>query len=222
MYARAHVLCMRRKKDFWKFVWQHACFHSLGRVTVWRKKRKHCNFTFGQNPAFRSKGVSEPVLEMEPCIPGTLSFTLLYLIVEYLIGWCVSISHKSFSGRKNHVRTDEKARLIRTFVNNDPMKSHRRCGAPWAAWASLLPSCWKMTQGRCTNCTILLQKDVSPVYAATVTIKWLRSGSGSGSSPEAPPSRGHRGLRTLPHQFSSYGVMWRKRPTSVNPETSQS
>ena len=62
-----------------------------------------------------------------------------------------------------------------------------------------------MTQGSCTNCTILLQKDVSPVHAATVTIKWLRSGSGSGSLPEAPPSRGHRGLRTLPHQFFSYG-----------------
>ena len=148
--------------------------------------------------------------------------TIIYLTVEYLIGWCVSISHKSFSGRKKHVRTAEKVRLIRTFVNNDPKKSYRRCGAPWAAWASLLLSCWKMTQGRCTNCTILLQKDVSPVHAATVTIKWLRSGSGSGSSPEAPPSRGHRGLRTLPHQFSSYGVMWRKRPASVNPETSQS
>ena len=36
-----------------------------------------------------------------------------------------------------------------------------------------------MTQGRCTNCTILLQKDVSPVHAATVIIKWLRSGSGA-------------------------------------------
>ena len=45
-----------------------------------------------------------------------------------------------------------------------------------------------MTQGRCTNCTILLQKDVSPVNAATVTIKCLRSGSGSGSSQEAPHS----------------------------------
>ena len=95
---------------------------------------------------------------------GTVPYrsTIIYLIVEYLIGWCVSISHKSFSGRKKHVRTAEKARLIRTFVNDDPMKSHRRCGAPWAAWASLLPFCWKMTQGRCTNCTILLQKDVSP------------------------------------------------------------
>ena len=70
--------------------------------------------------------------------------TIIYLAVEYLIEWCVSISHKSFSGRKKHVRTAEKARLIRTFVNNDPMKSHRLCGAPWAAW---VPSCWKMMQG---------------------------------------------------------------------------
>ena len=45
---------------------------------------------------------------------------------------------------------------------------------------------------------------------------------GSGSSPEAPPSRGHRGLRTLPHQFSSYGSCegrdlqaWTPRPPRV-------
>ena len=43
--------------------------------------------------------------------------TIIYLTVEYLMGWCVSISHMSFSGRKKHVRTAEKARLIRAFVN---------------------------------------------------------------------------------------------------------
>ena len=187
-----------------------------------KEKAKTSQFHFWSKSSVSKQGVSEPVLKMEPCLPGTLSQNTL-LWNKYLIGWYVSISHKSFSGRKKHVRTAEKAQLIPTFVNNDPMKSHRRCGAPWAAWASwLLPSFWKMTQGRCTNCTILLQKDVSPVHAATVTIKWLQSGSGSGSSPEAPPSRGHRGLRALPHQFSSYGVMWRKGPTSMNPETSQS
>ena len=54
-----------------------------------------------------------------------------------------------------------------------------------------------MAQGRCT---ILLQKDMSPVHAATVTIKRLRSVSGSRSSSEAPPSRGHRGPRTFPSE----------------------
>ena len=58
--------------------------------------------------------------------------TIIYLTVKYLIGWCVSIPHKLFSGRKKHVGTAEKARLIHMFVSNDPMKSHRRCGAPWA------------------------------------------------------------------------------------------
>ena len=67
-------------------------------------------------------------------------------------------------------------------------------------WASLFPSGWKMAQG---GYTILLQKDMSPVHAATVTIKRLRSVSGSRSSPKAPPSRGHRGPRTLPHQLST-------------------
>ena len=33
------------------------------------------------------------------------------------------------------VRAAERVRLIRTFVNNDPMKSQRRGGAPWVAWA---------------------------------------------------------------------------------------
>ena len=96
---------------------------------------------------------------MKPRHPGILG--IIYLTVKYLIGWCVSVHHESFSWGKKHVRTAEKTRLIRTFVNNDPMKSHRRCGAPWAAWALLLPSCLEMTQERCT---ILLQKDVSPVH----------------------------------------------------------
>ena len=77
MYVKAHVRCTRRKRDLWKFVWQHACFHPSGGITVRRKKRRHCNFTFKQNPAFLRKGVSGAVLNMKPCFPGTLLFTLL-------------------------------------------------------------------------------------------------------------------------------------------------
>ena len=171
----------------------------LCHITVRRKKRRHCNFTFGENPAFRRKGVSEPVFKDETVSSRK---TIIYFTVRCLIGWCASFPHKSFLGRKKHVRTADKARLIRTFVNNDSMKSHRRRGAPWAAWASSLPSCWKMTHGRCP---ILLQKDVSPVHAATVTIKRLRGDSGSGSSLDAPPSRGHRGIRTYPTSFTPMG-----------------
>ena len=97
--------------------------------------------------------------------------TISYLTEKYLGGWCVSIPQKTFSGRKKQVITAEKVRLFRTFVNNDPMKSHRRGRAPWAAWASMLPAGWKMPQGRCT---ILLQKDVSLDHADTVTMKRLQ------------------------------------------------
>ena len=96
MYVRAHVRCTRRKKDFWKFVWQHACFDSLSYINVRRKKRKPCNFTFNQNPAFRRKGVSELVLKMKLCLPGTLSYTLLnlsYTYLSYTLPYC-EIPHR--------------------------------------------------------------------------------------------------------------------------------
>ena len=67
---------------------------------------------------------------------------------------------KSFSGRKKQVRAAEKARLIRTLVNNDPMN----LPTLWDTVSSLgiiVPIGWKMTQGRCT---ILMQKDVFLVH----------------------------------------------------------
>ena len=82
MYIKAHFRYTRRKKDFWKFVWQHAWFVSLGYITVRRKKQRRNIFTFKQNPAFRREGVSEPVLRMKPCLPGTLAFTLLWNTLE--------------------------------------------------------------------------------------------------------------------------------------------
>ena len=46
---------------------------------------------------------------------------------------------KSFSELKKQVRTAEEVRLISKLFDNVPMKFHRRGGAPWAVWASLLP-----------------------------------------------------------------------------------
>ena len=88
----------------------NACFHSLGRITVRRKKRRHCNFTCNQNPAFSHKGVSAvsdsgAVLNMKSCLPGTLLFTLLRNTLEEDV-W--HPGQKSVSGRKKQVRVAEK------------------------------------------------------------------------------------------------------------------
>ena len=198
MYVKAHVRCTRRKRDFWKFVWQHACFHSLGRITVRRKKRRHCNFTFNQNPAFWRKGVSGAVLNMKPCFPGTILFTLLRNAPEDDV---LAFPRSCFRGERNKLECLKKAQLIRTLVMDDTMKSHRRCGAPWAAWASFLPldGRWRREAHHPDA------EGFVPRSWATVTIKGLQRRFGERSSPKAPPSRGHRGPRTLPHQLSTYG-----------------
>ena len=74
-------------------------------------------------------------------------------------------------------------------------------------WASLFPSGGKMAQGRCT---ILLQKDMSPVHAATVTIKRLRSVSGSRSSSEALRHVATEVPEPYPTSFLSKGSCERK------------
>ena len=113
MYFRAHVRCTRRKKDFWKFV--------FGNLKIWNLTA--CMLRFIRS-YYRTKDKGFRARFKDETVPSRN--TIIYLTVKYHIGWCVSVPYKTFSGRKKHVRTAEKVRLIRTFVNNDPMKSHRR------------------------------------------------------------------------------------------------
>ena len=207
----------RRKKDLWKFVWQHACFHSLGRITVRRKKRRHCNFTFKQNPAYWRKGVSGlsgAVFDMKPCLPGTLLFTLLRNTPEDDV----------LASPRSHFREKE------TSQNGwkGPINPHARLRmVPWN-----LTDVGHLEQlGH--HCSHWMEDDAGevhhpdaegcvPVHEPLWPSSGCRSASEGDSSPKAPPSRGHRGPRTLHHQLSTYAVMWKKRPTNLNPEISQS
>ena len=124
--------------------------------------------------------------------------TITYFTVKYLIGWCVRIRHKSFSGRKKHVRTAEKARFIRTFVSNDPMKSHRHCGAPWAVVHHCCHQAGKGRRGGAPSCCRRM-------------------------CPGCPPSMSHRdhqaAAKRLGERFIARGtsVMWSPRSPDLTP-----
>ena len=52
--------------------------------------------------------------------------TILSLTEKFLRVGSVKNLQKSFSGRKKWIRTAERVQSVRTLVNNDPRKSHRR------------------------------------------------------------------------------------------------
>ena len=144
--------------------------------------------------------------------------TIIYLTEKYPMGWYVSIPQKSFSGRTKQVRTTERldwsTRSLRIIPWNltDVVGHREQLGRRCSHWMNY--DAGEVHHPDAEGCV--------PRSWATVTIRRLQKCFGERSSPKAPPSRGHRGPWTLPQKLSTYGVMWKKRPTNVNPETSLS